>query len=307
MANFTIDEDPFVPCDRSRGTITIHRGILVPLKRTMTLPPMRHLLIPALLLAACQSSPDTGGTDAAQAPGTRASTAVNGPAAEDARNGGDNAHADHASAGGMTQHTGSGGGAAGSTTEQDVQLARKHYERDAWQRPEELFAMMDNDVQGLVIADLFADDGYFTWKFLERGAIVIAVETDPAKVEFLKQEKKRRGYNDDQLRIRLAREGDPALGVEEAQVVLITHRYTTIKNRGAYFKRVREGLSHPRATFIIDWQYADTPMGPPLSQRMKMEDVMDELGSFGYTDIGAHSKKMPDQVIFFATDPMDED
>lgn len=180
-------------------------------------------------------------------------------------------------------------------------------ERDSWQRPHELIQMLGPDIKGMVIADLFADDGYFTFKLIEAGANVIAMENDPAKVAKLEQRKRELGLGDDRLRIRAVPVGNPGLGQAEADVALITHRYTSIQNKAAYITRLREGLTPPRPLFIIEWQYRETPVGPPLAERMPTEGLMDEVGELGYSDIGAHSAKMPYQVIFLATDYMELD
>ena len=180
-------------------------------------------------------------------------------------------------------------------------------ERDGWQRPHELINMIGPNIKGMVIADLFADDGYFTFKLIEAGANVIAIENDPAKVAKLEERKRELGLGDDRLRIRAVPVGDPGLGQGEAEAALITHRYNTIQNKASYIKRLRQGLLAPRPLFIIEWQYRETPIGPPMSQRMPTEDLMDEVGELGYSDIGAHSAKMPYQVVFLATDYMEMD
>lgn len=180
-------------------------------------------------------------------------------------------------------------------------------ERDNWQHPEQLFMMMGPNIKGKVVADLFADDGYFTFKLVDAGARVIAIEHDADKVAALEARKKELGLSDEQLTVRLAPAGEPGLGMAEADVALLTHRYPTIADRGAYLTRLRQGMREPRPLFIIEWQYRETPVGPPLAQRMSTEDIMDELGEWGFSDVGAHSAKMPYQVIMLATDYIEMD
>lgn len=180
-------------------------------------------------------------------------------------------------------------------------------DRDSWQRPHELMQMIGPDIKGMTVADLFAGDGYFTFKLIEAGANVIAIENDPEKVARLEERKRELGLGDDRLRIRAVPVGDPGIANAEADVALITHRYTGIKNKASYISRLRQGLVPPRPLFIIEWQYRETPVGPPLEERMPLENLMDEVGELGYSDIGAHSAKMPYQVIFLATDYMELD
>lgn len=180
-------------------------------------------------------------------------------------------------------------------------------DRDSWQRPHELLQMIGPDIKGMTIADLFADDGYFTFKLIEAGANVIAIDNDPENIARLEARKRELGLGDDRLRIRAVPVGDPGIANGEADVALITHRYTSIKNKAAYISRLRQGLQPPRPLFIIEWQYRETPVGPPLAQRMPTDNIMDEVGELGYSDIGAHSAKMPYQVIFLATDYIEMD
>ncbi len=179
-------------------------------------------------------------------------------------------------------------------------------ERDAWQKPEELMAMMDNDLTGLVIADLFADDGYFTFRLVAAGAHVIAIENDPAKVAQLEAKKKEFELTDEQLTIRAVPVGDPGIAPGEVDVAVIVHQFAGIKDKKTYFEMLRRGMLPPRPLFVIEWQKRETPVGPPVAQRLNEDEVMDMLGGVGFTDIGAHSLKMPYQVLYFASDPIDE-
>jgi hypothetical protein len=180
-------------------------------------------------------------------------------------------------------------------------------ERDSWQQPDQLLAMMQGNIEGRTVADLFAGDGYFSFKLVEAGARVIAMDTDAGNIARLKERKRELGLSDAQLEVRQVQEGDPGLAPGEADVALMTHAFTRIANVPDYIARLRNGMKFPRPLFVIDWQYRETPVGPPLSERKPTEQIMDELGNAGFDDVGAHSAKMPHQVIFFASDPMEMD
>jgi hypothetical protein len=180
-------------------------------------------------------------------------------------------------------------------------------DRDSWQRPQELLQLIGPEIKGMTIADLFAGDGYFTFKLIDAGANVIAIDNDPANIALLEERKRALGLGDDRLRIRAVPVGDPGLATAEADMALLTHRYAGIRDKGTFITRLRNGLRPPRPLFIIDWQYRETPVGPPLAERMGADQIMEELGAFGYSDIGAHSAKMPYQVILIATDYIELD
>jgi hypothetical protein len=190
----------------------------------------------------------------------------------------------------------------GATKEETPRKEQQVNERDSWQRPEELIALIGPQLAGSTVADLFAGDGYFTFRLLEAGANVIAVDNDPANIALLEARKKELGLNDARLQIRAVPVGDPGIRAGEADMALLVHRFGSIKDKGAYITQLREGLRYPRPLFLIDWQYRETPVGPPLAQRRMSDAIMEDLGALGYSDVAAHGAKMPYQIIFVATD-----
>ncbi len=178
--------------------------------------------------------------------------------------------------------------------------------RDEWQRPDELIAFMGGDVEGWVIADLFADDGYFTFKLIDAGARVIAIVNDIDKHDALLAKKKALGLSDDQLKVRAVPVGDPGLAPGEADAGLIVHAFPAIKDKKGYLTMLRHGLRRPSVLFMVEWQARDTPMGPPVSERMSSERIMDEFVGTGFTDLSAKAKLMPYDVLFMMTDPMEQ-
>lgn len=172
---------------------------------------------------------------------------------------------------------------------------------DDWHNTDTLFTIMGG-VQGKVVADLFAGDGYYTWKLIDAGARVIAIDDDAGSIAALEQEKKARGIGDDRLLLRVTPAGTPGLLANEADMALCTRPYLTINDRQAFFTQVRQGLKPPRRVFIVDFLAEQTPVGPPMDQRAGQEMVMGEMSTFGFTDIGAYSKTLPYRFVLFAQD-----
>ncbi|HRH39064.1 MAG TPA: hypothetical protein PK760_11995 [Flavobacteriales bacterium] len=195
------------------------------------------------------------------------------------------------------QTTGTSGAA---TTEHVTALD----DRDAWQKPEEVIALM-GDIKGVTIADLFAEDGYFAFKLIDAGANVIAVVNDADQAAAIEAKKKEKGIGDDRLKVRAVPVGDPGLQKDEADISLIVHHYTKIGDKVDYFARMREGVVHPRPLIMVEWLPGMVQHGPPNPERMAIEQVMDEVGQYGYSDVGAHSAKIPEQVIYVINDYFD--
>ena len=125
------------------------------------------------------------------------------------------------------------------------------------------------------------------------------------KAAAIEERKRALGLTDDRLRIRTVPVGDPGIGPEEADMAFMAHRFLTIADRDTYFQLLRRGLREPRPLYMLEWQNRQTPMGPPVSERRSVEDIMDMISTTGYSDVGAHSAKIPDQVIFIITDYID--
>ncbi len=185
-------------------------------------------------------------------------------------------------------------------------LAQHADPRDQWQQPDELIAFMGGDISGWTIADLFADDGYFTFKLLDAGANVIAVVNDVEKYEALMARKEAAGLGDDRLIVRAVPTGDPGLTAGEADCALIVHAFPGIQDKKVFLRQLRNGLRRPSVLFMVEWQKRETPVGPPVAERMTPEEIMDQFLATGFTDLSAKSRTMPYDVMFMMTDPMED-
>ncbi|HRN36034.1 MAG TPA: hypothetical protein PLV70_08235 [Flavobacteriales bacterium] len=156
---------------------------------------------------------------------------------------------------------------------------------------------------GKVVADLYADDGYYTWKLLGAGARVLAMEDDPAQAAALEARKKSEGIGDDRLLVRLVPAGTVGLLPGEADLALVTREYSTLGDRGAWIKELMAGIKEPHLFYLVNYLPVPSPSGPPLSQRMEFDRVADELMTFGVDDVGILYKTLPDRYILFGSKP----
>lgn len=166
--------------------------------------------------------------------------------------------------------------------------------------------IIGEDLGGMTVADLFAEEGYFTFRLAAAGANVIAIVNDPSDAEKIEKRRVAEGLTEEQVQVRIVPDGDPGLAPNEVDMALLVHHFVNIGDRDTYFKLLRRGMRSPRPLFMVEWQGGPTRLGPPPDQRMVTETIMDELGHHGFTDVGAFSDKLPDQVLFFASDPMPE-
>lgn len=178
-----------------------------------------------------------------------------------------------------------------------------------WHATDSLFRLMGG-VQGKVVADLFIGDGYYTLKLLEAGAKVIAMDDDPGNVEALAAKARELGIGEDRLVIRTAVAGSPNLALNEVDAALCTRQFTSIPDRTEYFRKVKASIKSPSPLFIVDFLPEQTPVGPPVEQRVSELQVMDAMEPVGFTDIGGYTRKLPYRFVVHAMDfiegsPMD--
>lgn len=158
-------------------------------------------------------------------------------------------------------------------------------------------------VEGKIVADMFAGDGYYTWQLLAAGARVLAIDDDPANIAALEARKEAAGIGDDRLLIRGTTPGVPGLLPGEVDLALITREYATLGDRQAWFAQLMEGVKAPHTFYLVNYLPQPSPHGPPLSQRMDYNRVLDEISGFGYDDVGVMYKALQYRYILFASDP----
>jgi hypothetical protein len=173
---------------------------------------------------------------------------------------------------------------------------------DAGQQDADTLFRVMGGVSGKTVADLFADDGAYTFKLLAAGARVIAIGTEPSSLANVEKKARELGYGPDKLIIRQVQEGDPGIAPGEVDRALCTRTYLSIQDRVAFFSRVKAGLAAKGQLIIVDYLQEQTPMGPPMELRVNVEQIMDELEPCGFTDIGGYTKKIPYRFIVQAMD-----
>lgn len=170
----------------------------------------------------------------------------------------------------------------------------------AWRQPELLWTLIPN-VAGTTVANLFAGDGYYAFELVKAGARVIAIEQDAGLAEQIKQRAKAQGISPDVLEVRLVEQGT-GLKPGEADMAFCAKSYVTIPDRLNYLREVRSALKTPAPLILVDFMAAETPVGPPMQDRISDQAVMDEMELLGCTDIGAYGKKLPYQWVVIAMD-----
>lgn len=155
-------------------------------------------------------------------------------------------------------------------------------DRHIWQKPDFVVSRF-GEVSGKTVADLGAGSGYFAYRFLKKGARVIAIDIDDNMIELMKEEIT---FFPDSLQssfeTRLAIPADPRLKTNEIDFLFVSNTYPYIENRVDYFKRLIPAFKEGGKILIVDFKKKHTPIGPPLADRLALGDVENELAEAGY-------------------------
>ncbi len=155
--------------------------------------------------------------------------------------------------------------------------------RADWQKPEEVAAALRLK-PGMIVADLGAGTGYFI-RYLSKavapGGIVLAIDTEPAMVNYIGARAGRDGLTN--VVPVLAQADDPFLPRERVDRVLIVDTYHHIDDRLNYFGRMRDSLAPGGRVVVVDFHKRPLPVGPPLEHKLERSFVVEEMAQAGWT------------------------
>ncbi|MFZ9029369.1 MAG: class I SAM-dependent methyltransferase [Crocinitomicaceae bacterium] len=172
-------------------------------------------------------------------------------------------------------------------------------ERDAYQEPEKVIEFL-GDMSGLKVMDLGAGTGYFSFKFAEAGANVIAADVNDQFQEFIKEKRDSLEITADKIALRKVEYDDPLLTDAEVDKVVIVNTYHHIENRKAYFAKVKKGLKDGGELVVIDFIKKEIPYGPPVKMKLSADEVMKELKEAGYASVEVNDDLLKYQYIIRA-------
>ena len=135
-------------------------------------------------------------------------------------------------------------------------------------------------------------------KLAEKGAKVIAADVDDEFQEFLQNRIKKNNLNN--IETRKIPFDSPNLKEEEVDMVLMVNTYHHIENRPEYFAKVKKGTKPDGELVIIDFYKSDIPVGPPLSHKLPIDVVVNELKKAAYTSFEVNVDLLPYQYIIKA-------
>jgi len=172
-----------------------------------------------------------------------------------------------------------------------------------WQKPNVIIDKL-GPLEGKVLADIGAGPyGYFAFRIVHQTEVakVIAIDINPEATKFMEDTKKLLSQDiQDRVETRLVKSNDPQLRKEEVDVILIVNTVGYIENRVNYFKRLNTGMAKGGKLVIVDFKKRNTPVGPPLKERVSLGQIEGELKAAGYDRISVDDRALEYQYIVTA-------
>jgi SAM-dependent methyltransferase len=172
-------------------------------------------------------------------------------------------------------------------------------DRNEWQCPDLIMDQL-GPLQGKTVMDLGAGTGYFSVRFVDAGAKVIAADVDQRFLDFLTQRAEGLGYGPEQLQMRRVPYNSPSLAKGEVDLFFTCNTYHHIESRERYFQEVRSGLAPGGRVAIVDFQGGSSPHGPPPAMRVGADVMQRELKAAGFRRVAVDSTTLPEQVLVIA-------
>ncbi|RMH32486.1 MAG: methyltransferase domain-containing protein [Nitrospirae bacterium] len=191
-------------------------------------------------------------------------------------------------------------------TFKDAELWSKRFDapdRKDWQKPEDVIELMDIE-PGMTVADIGAGTGYFLGYLSQAvGAQgrVLGLDIEPSMVDFMTNRAKHENWTN--VEARVVQPDDPGLPPNSVDRILIVNTWHHITDRVNYSRKLYQALKPGGKVLIVDFT-SESPHGPPVSQRLRPEEVMAELQAGGF-EVEILQETLPYQYIVAGERPQE--
>ena len=170
-----------------------------------------------------------------------------------------------------------------------------HPSREAWQKPDEVVALVDLS-PGMSVVDVGAGTGYFMTRLSRavgpRGSVV-ATDIEPDMVRYMKERAAREKLGN--VQVVTAPVNDVGVPAASADRILIVNVWHHIADRERYAAKMARALKPGGAVLVVDFTM-ETRRGPSPSHRLPPDRVIAELTAGGLVAELA-TESLPDQYV----------
>ncbi len=154
-------------------------------------------------------------------------------------------------------------------------------ERDAWQEPDRLVALLDV-TPGMRVADIGTGTGYLLPWLVEAAGpegTVLAIDVEDAMVEWVRARAEESGWTT--VVPTLAPFEGPGVEPDSLDRAVMINVWHHIEDRATYAQNALAALT-PGGVMLVVETRLDAPDGPPMHYRMAPETVVAELAEAGF-------------------------
>jgi ubiquinone/menaquinone biosynthesis C-methylase UbiE len=180
-------------------------------------------------------------------------------------------------------------------------LYKENMGRSSWQKPE-LVVRKLGDINGKVVADIGAGSGYFVLRLAYKHAKVLAIDIDPAMIDFIDYLKESLPKEvQENITTRLAKVDNPMLEEAEVDIAIIINTISYIDQLESYLAVLKKGIKPSGSLMILDYKnkIIDIP-APPLDDRVSIGRLQTYLANAGYKNIVVDDLSLEYQYIVTA-------
>ncbi len=161
-------------------------------------------------------------------------------------------------------------------------------ERARWQSVEKFLELLQ-PWAGMSYADIGCGVGYFTLPVAERigsHGRVYAVDIQAEMLEELARRAHARGLSNI-LTVRCTDREIPITS-DSVDACCLANAFHELENPSVFLREIHRLLKPGGRFFVIDWKPIETPMGPPLSERVPLERLMENVRAAGFVRLREH-------------------
>lgn len=183
--------------------------------------------------------------------------------------------------------------------------------RRAWNDPDKVLQYL-NLGQCTVMAEIGCGPGFFTLeaaKKMQPGGLAYGVDVSEEMLARLKERAQAEGLSN--VQTVLAEEDDEyPLPTESADVILLANVYHEVDPASNFLGEIKRILKPASTCLVVDWKTEETPVGPPLEERVDQQDVTEEFYAAGFVlagtcDVGPYHYGLKFYKVKGAEEPHD--
>ncbi|MDF2628353.1 MAG: hypothetical protein K0R39_2184 [Symbiobacteriaceae bacterium] len=156
-------------------------------------------------------------------------------------------------------------------------------ERRTWNDPNQILQYL-NLGPCTIMVDVGCGPGWFTLEAARKltdGGVVYGVDVSQEMLDRLRE--RARAANLHNVQTVLAEEDDEyPLPTESADVLLVANVYHEVDAASNFLGEIKRILKPGSTCLVVDWRQEETPVGPPLAERVDQQDVVEEFYANGF-------------------------